>query len=52
MAEFIFPLVGFGGVIKGTKSAERFSGVNEGDIVSGGGDVLRVAYTATTKYLV
>ena len=42
MTEFLFPLVGFGGVSKGTKSVGVFSGVNEVGVVSIDGNYLVV----------
>ena len=49
MTEFLFPLVGFGGGGKGTKSGGKFSDINEGAVFSGRDDVLGVAETETTK---
>ena len=51
MKEFWFDLVLFGGVDECANSGGLFSNINEGDVVSGGGDVLRVAEAATSEYL-
>ena len=52
MPEFRFHLVHFGGGGKGTESGGGFSGVNEGDVGGGRGDVIGVAETMTTKDMV
>ena len=52
MRNFRFPLVCFGDGGEFAKSGGGFAGVDKGGVVSGGGDVLRVAEAATSEYTV
>ena len=48
--EFLFPLICFGYGGEDAESGGEFAGVNEGGVVVGRGDVLRVAEPAKYEY--